>query len=95
MNIANFHFPILPEPSDNDWYSLTEKEGKVISLVIQGKISREIGEELKMSSRTVEAYKVKICEKLKASNISNAIAIFCVEYFSRTIWTTISNKQVI
>lgn len=83
MDIKNFHFPVLNEPSDNEWNNITETEGKIIYFLLQGRTAIEIGKELDFSHRTVETYKMKICEKLKAKNIANAMAIFCVEYFSR------------
>lgn len=83
MNFKDFKFPVLNEPSDNEWNNITELESEIISLLLKGKTAREIGKEMELSHRTIEAYKLRICEKLKAKNITNALAIFCVEYFSR------------
>jgi DNA-binding NarL/FixJ family response regulator len=46
----------------------TEKEIEIIRLICQEFTNKEIGEKVFLSSRTVEGYRMKIMEKLKAKN---------------------------
>jgi DNA-binding NarL/FixJ family response regulator len=48
--------------------SLSDKEKEIIELICQQYTTKEIGEKLFMSPRTVEGYRLKILEKLEAKN---------------------------
>ena len=48
---------------------LSEKEKEIIQLICKQYTTKEIGEQLFMSPRTVEGYRLKILEKLEAKNI--------------------------
>lgn len=46
---------------------LTDREYEIFTLVGQGRMSKEIGEKLKIAVRTVETHRKNICRKLKVS----------------------------
>ncbi len=46
----------------------SDKEKEIIALICQEFTNKEIGEKVFLSSRTVEGYRMKIMEKLKAKN---------------------------
>ncbi len=46
---------------------LTERERQIFSMVGQGRMSKEIAEELQIAVRTVETHRKAICRKLKVS----------------------------
>lgn len=48
--------------------ALSDKEKEIIELICQQYTTKEIGEKLFMSPRTVEGYRLKILEKLEAKN---------------------------
>ena len=48
--------------------ALSDKEKEIIQLICQQFTTKEIGEKLFMSPRTVEGYRLKILEKLEAKN---------------------------
>lgn len=57
---------------------LTAAERRVLQLVALGKTSREIGEALFISARTVEHHRASVAEKLKLRG-SNALVKFAAE----------------
>ncbi|MBG9377539.1 response regulator transcription factor [Panacibacter sp. DH6] len=59
--------------------ALSEKEKEIIDLICQQYTTREIGEKLFMSPRTVEGYRLKILEKLEAKN-TVGIVIAAIKY---------------
>lgn len=60
---------ISSENTDNNIYNLSDREKEIIKLIVQGKTSKEIGEQLFLSKHTVDDYRRKILEKtdLKSS----------------------------
>jgi DNA-binding NarL/FixJ family response regulator len=52
---------------------LTDRELIIIKEIAKGKTSREIGEELSISKRTVDAHRYNIMKKVKASNLAELI----------------------
>ncbi len=52
---------------------LTEREIEIIRLVAEGKITKEIADQLHVSVRTVETHRSKIMKKLNVSNASEMI----------------------
>lgn len=54
-------------------YSLTPREEQAYRLLVAGKNCKEIGYELKISSKTVETYRLKVMKKLNISNIAQLV----------------------
>ena len=52
---------------------LTEGESAVLSLLLAGKMNREIAAALRISVRTVEVRRAKVMEKMKASSLAEII----------------------
>ena len=52
---------------------LTERELEIVQLIAQGLIYKEIGAELNISPRTVEAHKANILEKLELNSIVDLV----------------------
>lgn len=59
--------------------TLSDKEKEIIDLICQQYTTKEIGEKLFMSPRTVEGYRLKILEKLEAKN-TVGIVITAIKY---------------
>jgi len=59
--------------------SLSDKEKEIIQLICEQYTTKEIGEKLFMSPRTVEGYRLKILEKLDAKN-TVGIVIAAIKY---------------
>ncbi len=57
---------------------LTPAERRILSLIAQGKTSKEVAEELAISYRTVENHRANICAKLGLSG-TNALLRFALE----------------
>ena len=49
---------------------LTEREREVLQLLAEGKTTKQIAERLHISSKTVEAHRLKIMHKLDIDNIA-------------------------
>ena len=57
--------PRLPQPGrDERLAALSEREREVLARVLEGKSSRQIGEELFISSKTVDFHRARIMQKL-------------------------------
>jgi DNA-binding NarL/FixJ family response regulator len=54
---------------------LTPRETEVLTLVAQGKKTREVAEILRVTKRTVEVHVCSITTKLDASNRTHAVAL--------------------
>ncbi len=54
---------------------LTSREREVMTLLTEGKHNREIAEALGISPRTVEVYRARMMEKLKARNLADLMRI--------------------
>jgi DNA-binding NarL/FixJ family response regulator len=52
---------------------LTTKETEIISLIAEGKTTKEIAEKLHISTRTVETHRVNMMKKLEVKNSSELI----------------------
>lgn len=61
--------------------TLTATERSVLRLVAENKTNREIGAELFISHRTVEAHRAHICEKLELKG-NRALFLFAIEHKS-------------
>ncbi len=78
-DLISFHRGEGPPPLD----SLTNREREVLSLVAEGKTSKEIAEQLYISVRTVEHHRASITKKLDAGNVADL-----VKYAIRKGYTT-------
>ncbi len=59
--------------------SLTKSEMNTLKLVAQNKTSKEIGELLFVTEKSVENYRSRICKKLDISGGSNSLFKWCVK----------------
>jgi two-component system response regulator NreC len=57
----------------NTVLALTDKEKEIVQLICKQYTTKEIGEQLFMSPRTVEGYRLKILEKLEAKNTAGIV----------------------
>ena len=53
--------------------SLTQREEQAYRLLASGKTCKEIAEELQISCKTVETYRLKVMKKLKVSNMAQLV----------------------
>jgi DNA-binding NarL/FixJ family response regulator len=53
--------------------SLTEREQQVLNLIWDGLKNREIGDELRISHKTVEAHRANMMKKLRATNAAQLL----------------------
>jgi DNA-binding CsgD family transcriptional regulator len=58
----------IPEMRDNRAISLTKRELEVLSLVIEGKSSKDVADQLYVSKRTIDFHLANIYDKLQVSN---------------------------
>ncbi|HET6456389.1 MAG TPA: helix-turn-helix transcriptional regulator [Armatimonadota bacterium] len=58
----------MPQIREDRTIHLTRRELEVLSLVIEGKSSKEVAEDLFVSKRTVDFHLANIYEKLQVSN---------------------------
>jgi DNA-binding CsgD family transcriptional regulator len=58
----------LPEAHDDRAIRLTKRELEVLSLVIEGKSSKDVADALYVSKRTVDFHLANIYDKLQVSN---------------------------
>lgn len=54
--------------------ALTRREQEVVALVVAGKSSRDIADELFVSNKTIEAHRRKVYEKLGITSVHGLIA---------------------
>ena len=73
--ITNSHYNPYTNKSIN---TFTEKEMSIIKLICEEKSSKEIGEVLFMSSRTVEGIRAKILEKMNVKTAAG-VAIYAIK----------------
>ena len=62
--------PTAPEPN----WGLIPREGEILALLVRGHTDREIGQQLTVSSRTVNVHVAHILRKLNAANRHEAAA---------------------
>lgn len=67
---------------------LTETERKILKMVAEYKTSREIGDALFLSPRTIENYRTNICQKLNLRG-SHALIKFALEHLAEIKHDTI------
>jgi len=61
-------------PTKQPWLELTEREGQVLNLVVQGQSNRQIADAMFISVATVKAHISNILSKLQVSSRTEAIA---------------------
>ncbi|MCA9058274.1 MAG: response regulator transcription factor, partial [Planctomycetaceae bacterium] len=67
------------EETEESISRLTGRERQVLDHVVDGLSSREIAEELGVSTKTVEAHRARINDKMRADNVSHLIRM-CFTY---------------
>ena len=67
------------EDTEGSMDRLTTREREVLDHVVEGLSSREIAEELGVSTKTVEAHRARINDKMRADNVSHLIRM-CFAY---------------
>ncbi|MGB7206716.1 MAG: LuxR C-terminal-related transcriptional regulator, partial [Anderseniella sp.] len=55
---------------------LTSREREVLDHLVQGKINKQIADDLGISQRTVEVHRARIREKMEARGLADLIRIF-------------------
>ncbi|WP_051919220.1 response regulator transcription factor [Basilea psittacipulmonis] len=55
---------------------LTERERSVLNLISNGRLNKQIADDLSISIKTVEAHRANIMEKLEASTVADLMRIF-------------------
>ena len=73
QTIVREHRQIHADPSETHPDALSERERQVLELTVKGFTSREIGEQLSLSPRTVETYRERIMEKLGLEHRSELV----------------------
>ncbi|MCW5853596.1 MAG: response regulator transcription factor [Anaerolineae bacterium] len=73
QTIVREHRQIHAEPGQAHPDALSERERQVLELTVKGFTSREIGEQLSLSPRTVETYRERIMEKLGLEHRSELV----------------------
>jgi len=63
------------DPKSERLSVLSQREREVLDLVIEGKINREIAEQLHISIKTVEVHRAHVMEKLGAKSIAQLVQI--------------------
>ncbi len=53
--------------------TLTERENQIMCMIVNGKSTKQIGEELYLSPKTVSTHKMRILEKLNIENVADLI----------------------
>jgi len=69
--LEKMHSPDSPNARSND--VLSEREREVLQFIDQGRTTKEVAAQLKLSVRTVETYRVRLKRKLKARNVAELL----------------------
>lgn len=54
---------------------LSPREAEVMHLVVEGKLNKQIADELQISMKTVEAHRARVMEKMKARTLADLIKV--------------------
>lgn len=73
---ATYHFERISRPVARTRTHLTARQTQILTLVSMGKTNRQIGQELDVSSRTVEAHRARIMRSVGVKNSAALIAWF-------------------
>ena len=63
------------QPEKSGRLEISERERQVLRLVAEGKTSKEVAVQFKLSTRTVETYRVRLKRKLNARNVAEMLKI--------------------
>lgn len=55
---------------------LSPRERQVLELVVEGKTSRQIAQELRVSFKTIESHRTRIMQKLEAQNLPQLLKVY-------------------
>jgi two-component system, LuxR family, response regulator FixJ len=55
--------------------TLTPRERQATAMIVAGKANKLIAVDLKLSERTVEAYRAKVMEKMRASSVAHLVKL--------------------
>lgn len=69
----------LPSLNSNPVELLSSREREILRLVADGKTSREIGERLSISPKTVDAYRSRLMRKIGVKNLA-ALVKFAIKH---------------
>lgn len=75
MSNAQHHQQQQNEQAQKKLARLTERESEVLSCVAAGATSREIGEQLGISQRTVEVYRARLMDKLNVTSLPDLVRL--------------------
>ena len=64
---------MLQKAKGRGMVSLTEREQQILNLIWNGFKNREIGRQLRISHKTVEAHRANMMKKLRASNAAQLL----------------------
>ncbi|MBU1049703.1 response regulator transcription factor [Candidatus Bipolaricaulota bacterium] len=64
-----------PDAGENRIARLTPRELQVLTLVVEGKTSAEIGETLYLSSKTVDSYRSRLMAKLEVTDVPSLVKL--------------------
>ncbi|MCR5942782.1 PAS domain-containing protein [Ochrobactrum sp. XJ1] len=73
---AIYCFQPLPRPVGQGTSLLTPRRAQIVTLMTQGKTSKEIARELGLSCRTVESHRARLATSIGAKNASEIVAWF-------------------
>ena len=66
---------MITKTKDSGVVSLTKREQQVLDLIWNGLKNHEIGKQLRISPKTVEAHRANIMEKLNANTVADLLKI--------------------
>jgi FixJ family two-component response regulator len=75
-SVSLYHLGIQRRSRDARLSLLTPTEGKILKLVAEGRSSREIGEALAISSRTVDNHRGRMMEKLHVHSVVELVLAY-------------------
>lgn len=73
FSLAGFTFEAL-RPAGSATTTLSPREREIVAAIREGRTSKEIARDLKLSPRTVETYRSRLMEKLQARNSNDLLA---------------------
>lgn len=73
FSLAGYTFEAL-RPAASATITLSPREREIVAAIREGRTSKEIARELKLSPRTVETYRSRLMEKLQARNSNDLLA---------------------
>lgn len=65
--------------------SLTPREQQIITLVVAGKSNKEIGRQLDISHKTIEAHRGRLMSKMGVNNLVDLVRLMSTHYAALTI----------